>query len=176
MLGYKGYDNGFVEYASNVNPTKSKVYKEMIKGESGGISEINNYKTDNMVISKISNGKYKNITEYKKARFKEIENKLEKLDNTIDVKEYVQKLYEALREDAKDITTGVKIIISKNPGCPSDYWCSRGEFAKLIGLQHSTKVRQDIYHTLKFKTNDFVDDIFLSTKQQDVSNLEVNKE
>lgn len=151
MLGYAGYSKGFVEYASNIHSEPRQFYTSMsatINKDTGkkALSNVN-YKSDAMALKTITNGAYTDVDEYKKARFEEIENKLDHLNKIIDVKAYVQKFYDALKEDTKDIK-----------------------------LPKSSDVRHEIYNTLKNYTDDFrTNDIYMDTWQQDVSNLEVSK-
>ncbi len=147
MLGYKGYDEGFVEFASNINSKKEKIYKNLLS-PSEGLSDVD-YKTDNMAIRKITNNEYQNITEYKKARFKEVEENINRLDKEINVKEYVNKFYIALQKDAKESN---------------------------VNYSNSNEIRQEIFYTLKNKTNDFESEIYKSEEQQDVSDLTINKQ
>lgn len=146
MLGYKGYDDGLVEYASNIHYEPHKIYNNF---ETLSIGDAN-YKTDQMALEKITDGEFSNFSDYKEARFAEVQTNLEKLDNSINVKAYVQKFYDALVEDAKVVSDKTE-------------------------LKKSSAVRSEIYYTLKNKTNDFRDEIYKTTKQQDVSNLEVTK-
>ncbi len=85
MLGYAGYDDGFVEYASSINSERGTV-------------EYKNYKTDNMIINRISNGKYNTIDEYKLDRLKETEKNIEHV-RIINIEDYAQKFYDALIQD-----------------------------------------------------------------------------
>ena len=73
------------------------------------------------------------------------------------------------------MTTGLEKELAKNPNCPNEYWCSRGNFATMLSYQHSSEVRREIYYALKNKTNDFVEEIYKDTKQQEVDNLNVQK-
>ena len=151
MLGYKGYDKGLVEYASNINYERRPIYSSFEKPENG-TTDVN-YKSDKMALEKISDGEYSDFDTYKKARFAEVAEKLERLDTTINVKEYVQKFYEALKKDAELAKSNEK-----------------------TELTNSSALRSEIYYTLKNKTDDFRDEIYKSTKQQDVSNLKVDKD
>ncbi len=171
MLGYKGYQDGYIEYYSNIHSEKKTIYKNIDKPEEGN-TEVN-YKTDNMAIEKITNGAYTNIDDYKKARFKETGEKLKYL-KAINVKEYVQKLYDALVKDAKSTRIDLADKMAKNPNCLSDYWC-RVDVSNRRSYPESTKVRQEIYYTLKDLTDDFVDEIYANSVQQEID-FKVTKE
>ena len=169
MLGYKGYDNGFVEYASNIHNTPKQIYSNLSHPKNG-LTTVN-FKSDSMALQQISNNAYSSFSEYKKSRFNDIKSKLERLDSDINVDNYIDKFVDSLTKDATDITENIDKILEKSPSCPSDYWCSRGDFAKYLSYQYSTALRQEIYYKLKNKTNDFTDEIFKDTKQQTISKL-----
>ncbi len=173
MLGYKGYDKGFVEYASNIHSTPKQIYSNLSHPKNG--TSTVNFKSDSMALLQISNNAYSSFSSYKKSRFKDIKSKLERLDSDINVDSYIDKFTETLKKDAKDIVDGVQGELNKNANCPSDYWCSRGDFAKYLSYQYSTALRQEIYYKLKNKTNDFTEEIFSETPQQEVKNLADSK-
>ncbi len=151
MLGYKGYDDGFLEYASNINSRKEKIYSNLNQGSRGGLSEVN-YKSDSMALERITGSQFSKFSDYKKYRFDEVAKKLEKLDSRIDAKEYVKKFYHSLKQDAKDATLGS------------------------YAYNNSNKIRQEIYYTLKNNSNDFESEIYMKDKQQDVDDLNVPEE
>ena len=78
MLGWKGYNNGFVEYASNIHYTKQSIYTDLSHPKKG--TTVVNYKTDSMALSQISNNQFANFSDYKKYRFNDIKDKLDRLD------------------------------------------------------------------------------------------------
>ncbi len=170
MLGYKGYQDGYVEYYSNIHSVKEKIYNEL-EDPSKGYTEVN-YKTDNMAIKTISNGKYENFDEYKKARFAQTEDNLPYLKG-IDVNKYVQELYDALVKDAESTRVDLAAKMEREPNCLQNYWC-RVDVTNRRSYPNSTKVRQDIYYTLKNLTHDFEDEIFADEVQQEI-NFKVNK-
>ena len=126
-----------------------------------------------IALERITDNQYSSFSDYKKARFKEVEQKLDRLDKEINVKEYVQRFYEALKLDAADITDGVEKLLKQKPNCLNEYWCPRTDLANLIGYKYSNQIRQEIYYKLKNKTDDFKSDIYMNEKQQDVSDLTV---
>ncbi len=161
MLGYKGYDNGYIEYYSNIHPTT--------------LEDIKNYKTDKMALSKITDGAYDDFDEYKKYRFSETKTNLGKLNSKVNVQKYVQKLYDELKKDAEYRRTKLDDIFTKRPKCLDDYWCVHGDLADAISLKYSSEVRYDIYYTLKTETNDFTTSIYSSTQEQDVNHIVIQK-
>ena len=158
MLGYAGYDGGYIKYYSNIDSINTDLHK--------------NYKTDLMALQAIT-GK-ESFRDYKLGRFEEIEEKLPYLVSDINVKEYVQKLYEALYMDGEQADTNMKIKLEKSPNCFSDYWCTR-RVSELRSFPYSQKVREEIFYTLKNLTNDFTTDFFENYVVQSIDNLSVDK-
>ncbi len=153
MLGYAGYNDGFVEYASNIHYEPRTFYSSLsatitpVDENTGKLALSNaNYKSDAMALKTITNGQYQTFEEYKKARFADIAGKLDRLNNVVNAREYVQKFYEALKADVNDNT-----------------------------LAKSSEVRYQLYSTLKNSTDDFRGDVYLTEWQQDASNLDVTK-
>ncbi len=148
MLGYAGYDKGFVEYASNRNYVKRKFYANFTNPSTDNLNEVN-FKSDKMALKTISEGKFEDFDEYKKYRFNEAKNNLGYINpNYVNVKEYVQEFYEALVKDA-----------------------AKGDRK----FTNSTALRSKLYYALKNNTNDFRSDIYESSIQQDTSDLHITK-
>ncbi len=152
MLGYKGYDDGFVEYASNIHYETRPTYTSLVKPkdeEGNPILTDVSFKSDDMAISTISDGVYQTIDEYKIDRFKQTEEKLKHI-RFIDVDSYAKKMYDALVEDAKN---------------------NDKAYTK------SFNVRKEIYYILKNQTNDFREDIFDEEIEQEITfNTEMFKD
>ena len=85
MLGYAGYDDGYIEYYSNINNNGDK----------------DKTKTDLMALRKITKNPDITFDSYRKGRFEEIKNKL-KYVQYIDVNQVFKDFYNALVEDAKN--------------------------------------------------------------------------
>ena len=169
MLGYAGYDNGFVEYASNINAISSTINND-IDDDSKGTQSIHNYKTDDMAIRKISKNQYSTIDEYKQGRFEQTKNKLAYL-KYINVDEYAQKLYDALVKDSVEMQQQVNKLFQDYNGetnCLKDFWCTR-YVQNARGYANTTKVRQEMYFELKDKTNDFREDIYSKDEKQEIT-------
>lgn len=174
MLGYKGYDDGYIAYNSNINSQKQTVYKNVDK-PSEGVQTVD-FKSDSMALFEITDGQFSDFDQYKKYRFNETRDNLDKLDiNVVDVREYVERFKEALKKDAYNYNVKLVEYMEKNPGCINDYWCKVYNINPLIGLSESTKVRQDLYYALKNATNDFSTDIFEDTKQQELDDILLEK-
>ncbi len=175
MLGYKGYDKGFVEYASNINPITHNISVEVDNPEKGS-KQVNNYKSDSIALKRITN--YESMNEYKKARFKETEGNLKYL-KYINVDYYAQELYNALVKDVTDMNLGVEKLFKDYGGeenCTKDFWCTR-YLGSARGYPNSTKVRQEIYFKIKNATNDFTEDIYEKEITQDITfNITTNKD
>ncbi len=159
MLGYAGYDGGYIKYYSNIDSINTDYHK--------------NYKTDLMALQAIT-GK-ESFRDYKLDRFAEIEKKLPYLVNEIDVQKYVQKLYESLYMDGEQADANMKEKLRKSPGCFSDYWCTR-RASELRSFPYTQKVREEIFYTLKDLTNDFTTNFFETSIVQNIGDLTVNKD
>ncbi len=146
MLGYAGYDEGFIEYASN----KDNITKD----------GVNNFKSDSMALKKITG--YDSMDAYKKDRFATTKEKLEHL-KYIDINEYAQKFYDALVKDAAEMKAKTDKIFANAGGedkcLKNNYWCAQSVISAR-NYPNSSQVREDLYFVLKTSTNDFIGDIF----------------
>ena len=104
-----------------------------------------------MDLSQISNNQFANFSDYKKYRFNDIKDKLDRLDSGINVDDYINKFVTALQKDADE-------IVASN-------------FTKNLNYANSTNLRYEIYYYLKNTTNDFRKEIFKDTTQQTINNL-----
>ncbi len=162
MLGYKGYDNGYIEYYSNIHSTENGKYK--------------NYKTDLMALQRITNDTSMTFEKYKKMRFSEVENHLQDIQ-IIDVDQIFNEFYEALKKDAEYVIAQEKLAWEKYPG-NSD--AEKNERNKIISaarqFKESANVRRKVYYALKNGTNEFTGLVYDSSKQQTVGPLTITKE
>ncbi len=179
MLGYAGYDKGYVEYFSNINSKKKRIYSnpdEELKKEEGSrnTTEVD-YKTDLMALKKITN--YDSFDDYKKARFEEVENNLEKINKVVDIDELYVEFYNALLEDAKTARNAREEAYKQYPNDDDTSVSRRNSIiAKGKEFAKSTAVRKKIYYALKNGTNDFEENVYFDSKQQDVGDLTIKKE
>ncbi len=180
MMGYKGYDDGFVEYASNIHPKNYTINKEL-DNDSAGTDNISNYKTDDMAISRISDNKYSTIDDYKHGRFAETAKKLEHI-RFINVDDYAQKFYEALVKDAAYAKQKYnEVLNSRNltsEECSKNEACANAAYnSGAWQYTESTNLRKEIYFKLKNSTNDFTGDIFSDDESQEITfNIQVHTE
>ncbi len=174
MLGYAGYNNGYIEYYSNIHPTTQTIAND-IDNLSKGSKTITDYKTDLMALKTIT--KYDSFKEYKMARFEETKNNLDKLDpSVVNVKELVQKFYDLLISDGEKAKEDLEKKFASKPWdvCKTEYWCPR-EVSDIRSFKNRSALRTEIYHKLKQATNDFTEDIFKTSHMQDVNDLTVTK-
>ncbi len=171
MLGYAGYDKGFIEFASNSNPV-SHVINNDVNDDSKGTKNVNNYKSDDIAIRRISDNTYQTIDDYKKARFLEVSTKLKKLRTEVNIQEYAQEFYDALVKDVKEMKQKVENRLNSGGGeeaCLKNYWCYTPLFGEDRSYPNSTKVRKEFYFKLKRATNDFNEEIYLDNVNQDIT-------
>ncbi len=176
MLGYAGYDKGYVEYYSNRNAT-TKTILTLNNNNEWVTSNINNYKTDLMAIQTITNDPNMTIDLYKKNRFLEVENNLTHIQY-IDVLDYYQKFLEALHEDAKTVKETKDLAWKQYPDVPDDEEMNKNNTTKRNNmimnarqLVKSTNIRKELYYELKNKTNDFKQEIYNYSYNNGFSNF-----
>ncbi len=162
MMGYAGYDNGYIEYNSNINYEQKYLYKDnnpenfqpTEQNPNNGLV-IANYKTDLMALKKITNqNSYK---DYKMMRFNETKANLEKVNNLVNINEMFNDFYNALKQDA-----------------------TLGNTNKAVGKSqvkvNSADVRKKYFYILKNGTDDFRGNVYNETKTQDVKPFTVPTE
>ena len=166
MLGYAGYDEGYIEYFSNINSEKKTV-----QTSDGKTQTINDYKTDLMALKKIT-GK-DSFKDYKMMRFDDVKNNLKNIQ-VINVNEYFEKFYKALKADAAYVKKVEEEAFEKYP---SDSESDVNNRNKLISaaraFKESTAVRKELYYALKNQTNDFIGKVYDSSKPQDVKEFTI---
>ncbi len=145
MLGLKGYDDGYIEYYSNIH------------------AEANGYKTDLMALQKITGEK--SFKDYKLNRFKEVEKNLTYIQH-INVNEVFNDFYKALQKDALT----VKEVEDKNIANEEQ---RNKELANARAFKESVSVRKNIYYYLKRTTNDFTKEIYDYNTPHPIEKFEV---
>lgn len=175
MLGYAGYDKGYIQYNSNIDPVPTEIYNsfgDISKGQKPSTKVDKNYKTDLIALRRITNDDDITFEEYKKNRFQEIEQKLKRLNPAIDVKAYVAKFHDAFIKDAEHAKQRLSQLIPDGTMNNCGYWCVRG-VQEAMGKPYSSALRQEIYQKLKKMTNDFRDDgiIYTTDAQQNFNDI-----
>ncbi len=162
MLGYKGYDDGYIEFYSNTNSITKQLYNE--KGE---LQTYSGYKTDLMALQTITGDPDMSFRTYKLNRFKEVENNLQYIQH-INVGEMLKRFYDALKEDAKV----VKEAESKEY---QDTTARNNAISKARAYNKSTALRKEIYYTLKTVTNDFRGEIYDKNNPHEIEDFQITK-
>ena len=182
MLGYAGYENGYIEYNSNIHSTP----KTFASVNSDGSYALNdkgekktqnvNYKTDLMALRTITNNESMTFKQYKNNRFEEVEKDL-KYIQYIDVNEVYNRFITALREDAEYVKEVEEDAKKRYPtDNDSDVKNRNNMISKARAFEKSTALRKEIYYTIKNATHDFVDEVYDYNNPTNITELTVNVE
>ena len=133
IWGYYGYEKGFLNYASN-----------MLKGESkkAGKDTLG----DDFIINKISDGKFNNLEDWKKAYFKEVVDKAKAGFNPVTIDGTTYSSYDDLKRAFAEAVEKDKATL-KNGSVKSD---------------NTVALKEKIYKKLLQQTNSFKTSIFKS--------------
>lgn len=131
IWGYYGYEKGFLNYASN-----------MLKGESKKAGK--NTLGDDFIINKISDGKFNNLEDWKKAYFKEVVDKAKAGFNPITIDGTTYSSYDDLKRAFAEAVEKDKATL-KNGSVKSD---------------NTVALKEKIYKKLLQQTNSFKTSIF----------------
>ena len=176
MLGYAGYDKGYIGYYSNRNSVKKTFSKVTDKGDysrndQGQINtETVNYKTDLMAIREITGDDDMDFEKYKKMRFNEVKQNLTNIQ-IINVNQAYLDFYNALKEDAANVKKAEEDAWEKYPNA-NDQWSTnkRNEMiSKARQYPKSSEVRRKLYYALKNGTNDFTTNVYDKAHTQTVT-------
>ncbi len=171
MLGYKGYDEGYIEYYSNRNSIKKEFAQLDDKGNykydknNNKLMSTVDYKTDLMALRKITNDDNITFDTYKLNRFNEVEKNLSHI-RYIDVNKYYNEFLKALKEDAKLVKETEEQALAKYPVVADEEQNNKNttERNKLISnarkYTKSSEVRRSLYYNLKNSTNDFIEEVY----------------
>ena len=170
MLGYAGYEKGYIEYYSNIHSTP-KTFANVDKNgdyvyDDKGNKKTStvNYKTDLMAIRTITNNQEMTIDKYKKMRFDEVEKKLEYV-NVIDIDTVYKEFLEALKEDAETVRKAEATALERYPNSDQTSINNRNKIiAEARKFEKSTAVRRKYFYLLKNTTNDFIDPVCSQSK------------
>ncbi len=185
MLGYAGYENGYIEYYSNRNsvpktiPNVASDGKNYVYDDKGNRKESNvNYKTDLMALRTITNNDTITFKEYRKQRFNKVKANLTAIQQ-IKVNEYFTKFYNALHEDAIAVIEKRQEAEEKYSGNTEQAINNRNKYiidSKVKNFAKSSAVRQDLYFTIKNGTKDFTGKVYDSNKLQTVTEFTIPKD
>ena len=180
MLGYAGYDKGYIGYYSNINSVEKTIPnvdsdgKSYVYDDKGNIKESKvNYKTDLMALQEITGDKDITFKKYRMQRFDKVKNNLQYIQ-VIDVNDYFVKFYKALHEDAINVANKKKEALEKYPGDTKDAIDKRNKYindSKVKSFAKSSAVRQDLYFELKMATNDFEGKVYDQSKSHPVTDF-----
>ncbi len=178
MLGYAGYNNGYVEYYSNIHSEQKTLPNVASDGKSyaydkNGVQTFStvNYKTDLMALRTITKDNNITFESYRKMRFDNVEKNLANIQY-INVNEYYTKFLNALREDAKKVKEAKDKALELYPDGTEDAINKRNTYvnnSKVKNFDKSSAVRKDLYYAIKQGSNDFTKEVYDSTKQQTIN-------
>ncbi len=176
MMGYAGYDKGYVAYYSNINSV-SKSFPSIKDGKlvynNEGVQQFYsaNYKTDLMALKEITGNENITFKDYKLGRFDYVAQHLSDIQQ-INVNEYFNKFYNALKTDATAVIKARKEAIEKYPEGTDNYVNNRNQYVintKAKNFDNSVGVRRELYYAMKNGTNDFTGLVYDSTNQHIVN-------
>ena len=133
IWGYYGYEKGFLNYASNMLKNESKQAGNATLG-------------DDFIIKKISDGKFNNLEEWKKAYFKEVVDKAKAGFNPVTIDGTTYSSYDDLKRAFAAAVEKDKATL-KNGSVKSD---------------NTVALKEKIYKKLLQQTNSFKTSIFKS--------------
>ena len=136
LWGYYGYEKGFLGYATNKYKQEAKAASKDTLG-------------DDFIISKISEGQFNLLEDFKKAYFKEVKDKSSRGLTTVAIDGTTISSYDGLlalfkAAVAKDAAT----IKTDNKG------------NKSVSTSHTTKLKEAVYKKLLQETDSFTSSIF----------------
>ena len=133
IWGYYGYEKGFLNYASNMLKAESKKAGKNTLG-------------DDFIINKISDGKFNNLEDWKKAYFKEVVDKAKAGFNPVTIDGTTYSSYEDLKRAFAEAVEKDKATL-KNGAVKSD---------------NTVALKEKLYKKLLQQTNSFKTSIFKS--------------
>ena len=138
IWGYYGYEKGFLNYASN-----------MLKGESkkAGKATLG----DDFIINKISDGKFSNLEDWKKAYFKEVVDKAKAGFNTVTIDGTTYSSYDDLKRAFAEAVEKDKATLKTD---------KNGN--KSVSTNNTVTLKEKLYKKLLQQTNSFKTSIFKS--------------
>ncbi len=171
MLGYAGYDDGFIQYFSNIDSIKKNFYS--IDKDGKRHESTVDYKTDLMALRAITKDPTMTYETYKKNRFKEVEEHLADIQ-VINVNDMFTKFYEALKKDAQAVKEAEEKAYQQYPDSSdpkvqaANVTARNNMISSARQYPASTAVRREIYYTMKNTTDDFTTEVYNSNNKQDI--------
>ena len=133
IWGYYGYEKGFLNYASN-----------MLKGESKKAGK--NTLGDDFIINKISDGKFNNLEDWKKAYFKEVVDKAKAGFNPVTIDSTTYSSYDDLKRAFAEAVEKDKATLNNGS----------------VKFDNTVALKEKLYKKLLQQTNSFKTSIFKS--------------
>ena len=133
IWGYYGYEKGFLNYASN-----------MLKGESKKAGK--NTLGDDFIINKISDGKFNNLEDWKKAYFKEVVDKAKAGFNPVTIDGTTYSSYDDLKQAFSAAVDKDKATLKNGS----------------VKFDNTVALKEKLYKKLLQQTNSFKTSIFKS--------------
>ena len=136
IWGYYGYEKGFLNYASNMLKNESKQAGKATLG-------------DDFIINKISEGRFTNLEDWKKAYFKEVVDKAKSGMNAIEINGTTYNSYEELQRAFAAAVEKDKATMKTD---------KNGN--KSVSMNNTVTLKEKVYKKLLQQTNSFKTSIF----------------
>ena len=136
IWGYYGYEKGFLNYASNMLKAESKKAGKATLG-------------DDFIINKISDGKFTNLEDWKKAYFKEVVDKAKIGMNAVEIDGTTYNSYEELQRAFAAAVEKDKATMKTD---------KNGN--KSVSMNNTVTLKEKVYKKLLQQTNSFKTSIF----------------
>ena len=136
IWGYYGYEKGFLNYASNMLKAESKKAGKATLG-------------DDFIINKISDGKFTNLEDWKKAYFKEVVDKAKTGMNAVEIDGTTYNSYEELQRAFAAAVEKDKATMKTD---------KNGN--KSVSMNNTVTLKEKVYKKLLQQTNSFKTSIF----------------
>ena len=136
LWGYYGYEKGFLGYATNKYKQEAKVAGKDTLG-------------DDFIISKISDGQFNSLEDFKKAYFKEVKEKASHGLTTVTIDGTSVSSYD-------DLLALFKAAVAKDAASLK----TDNNGNKSVSTSHTTKLKEAVYKKLLQETDSFTSSIF----------------
>ena len=151
MLGLKGYDEGYIEYYSNIH------------------ANADGTKNDLMALRRILGDETATFKSYKLGRFEEVAKNIQYVQY-IDINETYNKILNALKTDAAFVIAEEKRAWETYPVEDDTSKTNRNNIiSSARAYKNREDVRKNIFYTLKNSTNDFVLEVYDTSKTQAIT-------